>query len=415
MCKVITNKEKGENKMKKNLIALMTVVSILASGAAVLADEIPAATIEPTADKIMNVPAQPDTPFEDRIQGDVMLISGDTPVDAPVSIPSYVSKTVTVTEIGDGRISTTVNAEDKENPENTINYTVTDDTIVLGYANGAVKDVKDIKAGDKITVYSNAYAPAPLILPPQYQADVIFVEDNLELDSLRFADVDTYLSDGETLVNAANTLALNIDKDTEIVDREGKKVEADKIANKDLAVVYMSSTKSIPAQTTPIKIVVLGDNETALKQIEAAKNEANATPAPTVTPEATTAPENTDVILKDVKSVKIGDKSIENIYFKEDQTLMVPLRSIAESLNFTVEWDGELKAVMLNSGIYSIKIGENAYVKGRMMPQQLSSAPEIKSDDLTYVPFEYFTEILEADATNSGNVVELKYSSTEAE
>lgn len=370
--------------MKKNLITLITTVSILASGTAVLADE------------IMNVPAQPDTPFENEIQGDVMLISinPDEAVQAPVAMPSYISNTVTVTEVKDGIISTTVNAEDAENPENTINYTVNDDTIVLGYANGDVKNVKDIKKGDKITVYSNAYTPAPLILPPQYSADVIFVEDNLELDSLRFADVDTYLEDGEMLVNAANTLALNIDETTEIVDKEGKKVEAKELANKDLAVIYSITTRSIPAQTTPHKVVVLGENEMALTQIEAAKNEANTTPAPTAAPtdmpEATNAP----VDYTNVKEIVIGDKIITDSYLKDD-VLMVPLREIAEALDFEVEWNGELKAVMLNSGIYSLKIGENAYIKGRMMPQQLSVAPEI-TNDLTYVPVEYFTEFIEA-------------------
>ena len=386
--------------MKKNLIVLMTTISILASGAAVLADEIPAATIEPTADEIMNVPAQPDTPFEDRIQGDVMLISGDTPVDAPVSMPSYVSKIVTVTEIRDkdNVISTTINEEDKENPENTINYTFTDNTIVLGYANGDVKALKDIKVGDKITVFSNAYSPAPLILPPQYSADVIVVED--ETEKLNNVNVDTYVKD-ETgkLVNLANTLALNIADDTEIVDREGKKVDANDLDRKDLVVVYNIETRSIPAQTNPVKVIVLGENEMAINNMEAAKNEADVTPAPTEAPEATEAPsDDKKVNFNDVKSIKIGDKSIENVYTKSENVLMVPLREIAESLGFTVEWDGELKAIMLNSGIYSLKVGENSYVKGRMMPQELSVAPEIKSDDLTYVPFEYFTEIIEAKA-----------------
>lgn len=390
--------------MKKNLIALMTVTTMLVSGAAVFADEA----------------AQPDTPFETIIQGDIMLISGDTPISAPVSMPSYIANTVTVTEIGENTISTTVNNEDAENPENTINYTINENTIVLGYANGDVKSVKDIKKGDKITVYSNGYSPAPLIMPPQYSADVIFVEDNLALDSLRMADVDTYLADGEMLVNAANTLALNIDETTEIVDREGKKVEADKLANNDLAVIYSISTRSIPAQTTPHKIVVLGENEIALKQIEAAKNEENAAPAPTEMPIAPPEEDNTDISAindsKNISSIIVGDKKITNIYYKED-SIMVPLREVAETFGFTVEWDGELKEVMLNSGKYSLKIGEGFYKKGRMTPIELEVAPEIK-DDLTYVPLSYFSIVLEANVkieeVEDGTVksVSLTYSPT---
>lgn len=372
--------------MKKNLITILTVAAMLSTTSAVFADTIPATEIVPSQD-IMNVPAEPDTPFENEIQGDIMPISASVNVISP----SYMKNAVTVTDVTDTQISTTLNAEDAENLENTVNYTITDKTIVLGFANGDVKSVKDIKKGDKITVYSNAYAPAPLIMPPQYQADVIVVEDaDATINSI---DVDTYVKgEDEMLVNISNTLALNIAEDTEIVDREGKKADAKELDKKDLAVIYSASTKSIPAQTTPIKVVVLGENEMALKALEAA----NATPAPKATPEAT--PEVTDapVDYSKVKDISVGEKVITNIY-KENDTLMVPLREIAETLGFTVEWDGATKSIMLNGGIYSLKIGENAYGVGKMMPQQLKTAPVIKDDDLTYVPVEYFTELLEAN------------------
>lgn len=381
--------------MKKNLITLIAAISILASSTAVFADDTP--VVMPVSDEIMNVPAQPDTEFEDQIQGDIMPISAnpDENIQAPVMMPSYTVNTVTVTEVTDNSIATTINTEDAENFENTINYTIIDKTIVLGFAKGDVKSVKDIKKGDKITVYTDAYSPAPLIMPPQYQADVIVVEDAAA--TLSNIDVDTYIKgENEMLVNAANTLALNIGDETEIVDREGNKVDAKDLDKKDLAVIYGASTRSIPAQTTPNKVIVLGENEMALAQIEAAKNEPAVTPAPTETP---AAPEEFDNMY--VNSVSVGDKVITNIYRKDDNTLMLPLREIAETLGFTVTWDGDLKAVMLNDGMYSLKIGENGYVKGKMVPMQLSAAPEIKEDDLTYVPFEYFTEVLEAHTTES--------------
>lgn len=381
--------------MKKNLITLIAAISILASSTAVFADDTP--VVMPVSDEIMNVPAQPDTEFEDQIQGDIMPISAnpDVAIHAPVMMPSYTVNTVTVTEVTDNSIATTINTEDAENFENTINYTIIDKTIVLGFAKGDVKSVKDIKKGDKITVYTDAYSPAPLIMPPQYQADVIVVEDAAA--TLSNIDVDTYIKgENEMLVNAANTLALNIGDETEIVDREGNKVDAKDLDKKDLAVIYGASTRSIPAQTTPNKVIVLGENEMALAQIEAAKNESAVTPAPTETP---AAPEEFDNMY--VNSVSVGDKVITNIYRKDDNTLMLPLREIAETLGFTVTWDGDSKAVMLNDGMYSLKIGENGYVKGKMVPMQLSAAPEIKEDDLTYVPFEYFTEVLEAHTTES--------------
>ncbi len=80
----------------------------------------------------------------------------------------------------------------------------------------------------------------------------------------------------------------------------------------------------------------------------------------------------------------------------EDGIKLYPLRAAAEENGFTVEWDGELKQIMINNGKYSLQIGENSYVKGRMAPVALSAAPEI-INDLTYVPADFFKEILELD------------------
>ena len=353
----------------KKLVIFAIAASMLAASAAAFAEN----------DDILNQPAVIDdvlpTPV---IQGDIMLISG-----APSVMPSYASHTAVVTEISEERIATTTNTDDAENFENTINFNINKNTLVYEDVKGDKKSVSDIKVGDKITVFTGAYEPTPMILPPQYVANVVII--NSAAEGAKFADVDTYLENGEEFVNAANTLALNIDETTEIVDKEGKKVEAKDLDKKDLVVIYSISTRSIPAQTTPIKVVVLGENEVALANIEAAKNEPAATPAPTETPE---------VNYETVKSVSVNGNEITNVYTKNN-TLMVPLRAITETLGFTVEWDGETKSIVLNGGIYSLKIGENAYIKGRMMPITLASEPELKEDDLTYVPVEFFSEVLE--------------------
>ncbi|MGN0108080.1 MAG: copper amine oxidase N-terminal domain-containing protein [Hominilimicola sp.] len=368
--------------MKKNLITLMAAIAILASSTAAFADEIPM-TDSSAAQEVTDVTTQTDADDERHI----MLVSEEIEdISAPVSMPSYMSNTVTVTEIGEGRIATTLNKEDAENPENTINYTIQEDTLVFS-SNGEKKEVKDIEKGADITVFTGAYTPAPLIMPPQYQANVIIINDE---EQVSFVDVDTYLAGSEYLVNAANTLAVNIDKETKIVDKDEKSFTGETLENNDLIVFYGASTRSIPAQTIPSKVVVLGKNETALAQIAAAQNVTAETPAPVETPVVTEEPK---ADLSTAKEVMVGDKKITNVYAKEN-VLMVPLREIAETLNFTVEWNGEMRAVILNGGVYSLKIDENSYVKGKMMPVELGSAPEIK-DDLTYVPVEYFTEVLE--------------------
>ena len=365
--------------MKKNLLTIMITVAMLTASTAAFAEATPAPTAVPAADEQLTVMPVSET--------------ADEEFTAPVSMPSYMSNTVTVTDVNEGKIATTLNKEDAENPENTINYTIQDDTLVFN-TKGEKKEVKDIEKGAEITVFTGAYTPAPLIMPPQYQANVIIIND---AEQVSFVDVDTYIAGTEYLVNAANTLAINIDKETNIVDKEGKSFTGETLENNDLIVFYGASTRSIPAQTVPSKVVVLGENETALAQIAAAQNVTAETPAPVETPAATDEPAATEEPKADLSTateVMVGDKKITNVYAK-DNMLMVPLREIAETLNFTVEWNGEMRSVILNGGIYSLKIDENSYVKGKMMPVELGSAPEIK-DDLTYVPVEYFTEVLEA-------------------
>ena len=378
ICKGNYQKNKREkNEMKKNLITLMAAVAILASSTAAFADEIPMTDLTEAQEVTATQTAAP----EDDEKYVMPVSEEGENIGAPVSIPSYISNTVTVTEVGEGKIATTLNKEDAENPENTVNYTILENTLVFN-SKGEKKEVKDIEKDADITVFTNSYSPAPLIMPPQYQADVIIINDGEEIGSV---NVDTYIADGERLINAVNSLVLNIGETTKIVDKDGKEVKADELANKDLVVFYTITTRSIPAQTTPEKVVVLGENETALAQIADAQNVTaeTPTPAPVETPEISSA-----------TAVVVGNNTVTNIYSKDD-VLMVPLREIAEELGFTVEWDGNLRAVILNGGMYSLKIGENSYVKGKMMPVELKAAPEIK-DDLTYVPVEYFTEVLEA-------------------
>ena len=257
---------------------------------------------------------------------------------------------------------------------------------------GNKKALSDLTDGSKITVFTGSYEPTPLILPVQYTANIIIINGDKEGN----VNADTYLADEEGYTNAANTLKIAAADDTKIVDKDEKEYKGDLDKN-DLIVFYGVSTKSIPAQTTPTKVVVLGENEIALKQIEAAKN---ATPAPTAAPEVTETPQ---VSYAGLVNVVIGDKNVSDVYAK-DNTTMVPLREVAEAAGFTVTWDAENRAVILNDGVYSLKIGENSYVKGKMMPLTLSAAPEIVND-LTYVPAEFFAEVTESATVDGTSLV----------
>jgi hypothetical protein len=105
-----------------------------------------------------------------------------------------------------------------------------------------------IEVGVKLTGYFDANIPMIMIYPAQYKAEVVIVGDIKET-----VKVDKF---DRNLVSADGQLRIKSTEGTEIVTQDGKKYEGN-LFNKNLVVTYGIATKSIPAQTTPIKIVVL--------------------------------------------------------------------------------------------------------------------------------------------------------------
>lgn len=104
-----------------------------------------------------------------------------------------------------------------------------------------------VSIGDKITGYYDGNAPVPLIYPPQYRAIVmvkILPEQNVKVD---YFDSQLKSKDGQ--------LQLNISPYTQIVLANGQPFSTT-ITNRNLVVIYGPVTKSIPAKTTPYKIIV---------------------------------------------------------------------------------------------------------------------------------------------------------------
>ncbi|MHC1682680.1 MAG: hypothetical protein AB6733_07000 [Clostridiaceae bacterium] len=105
-----------------------------------------------------------------------------------------------------------------------------------------------IEVGDKVTGFFNVNAPVPLIYPPQYSAIVISKDTASQNVTVDFFNNQLLSSDGN--------LKLNIAPSTEIILRNDQPFNKCPV-NKYLIVLYGPTTKSIPAQTTPYKIIVL--------------------------------------------------------------------------------------------------------------------------------------------------------------
>lgn len=113
-----------------------------------------------------------------------------------------------------------------------------------------VADQTTFETGDSIVAFYDSSAPAPLIYPPRYEAIVM-----AETDDSKFAAFDYF---NWSLVNSDNTLRLNLSQDrrrTDILTANGQTFYGNP-ANHFLLVLYTTTTRSIPAMTTPEKIIV---------------------------------------------------------------------------------------------------------------------------------------------------------------
>ena len=121
-----------------------------------------------------------------------------------------------------------------------VNFVVSPNTYFVDHVMVAV--------GDMVTGFYDSMAPTPLIFPPQFRA-LVMARDN----QYQNVEVDFFNSQ---LVNSDNTLRLNIGLSTQIVLENGQAFTRSP-TNRNLIVVYGPTTRSIPAQTTPYKIIVM--------------------------------------------------------------------------------------------------------------------------------------------------------------
>ena len=122
----------------------------------------------------------------------------------------------------------------------TVNFVITPTTYFVDHVM--------INLGDPVIGFYNANAPVPLIYPPQYQAVVI-----ARITQNQNIKVDFFNSQ---LVSSDGTLRLNIGPFTQIIQENGQAFTGSP-ANKNLVVLYVTVTMSIPAQTVPFRIIVL--------------------------------------------------------------------------------------------------------------------------------------------------------------
>ena len=275
--------------------------------------------------------------------------------------------------------ATLIEAIDSNDQE--VSFVIGNEALIVDSEGKAAK----IQDGMQFTAYTYWNEPTVLMLPPRYNPAVIVVENGTG-DIINDAGAFKKDAASDRYVNSENTLSIAAGDNTEIVDRKGGKFEGD-LDGKDLLVFYTFSTRSIPAQTTPQKIIVVADSGTSL-------------------------PEETEAVtgLENVKKIKIGDSEFDT---KEINGVnMVAVRPVSEALELEIAWNNETKTVSVGTiqmGV-SLQIGENKYSKAKMAATELSAAPYLEQTakgGVTYVPVEFFTEIIGCDAVVTDTVATL--------
>lgn len=125
-------------------------------------------------------------------------------------------------------------------PNGPVNFMISANTFII--------DSRRLGPGMMVAAFYDSTRPIPLIFPPQYQAELITtLRDNEEV-ALSFFD--------RNLTAANNSLLLNLSRTTDISTMNGQRFNCSPGEN-FLLVYYSATTRSIPPQTTPRKIVVL--------------------------------------------------------------------------------------------------------------------------------------------------------------
>lgn len=188
---------------------------------------------------------------------------------------------------------------------------------------------------------------------------------------------------GFSMISSDGQLVIHVAETTEIVFEDGKAVREslegqtlDQLLDgRKLTVSYGITTRSMPPQTTPSKIVVLYETATTLPAVTTDSNDTS----------------NQIFVLGEQLVSPAGTDNAFAPYVKND-VVMLPLRAVSEKLGFTVRWEPSTKSIMLGNSI-AVSVGKDYYTVGRMTPITLGTAPEIVNG-LTYVPMDFFQKVV---------------------
>lgn len=121
-----------------------------------------------------------------------------------------------------------------------VNFIVEPTTLII--------ESRQLRPGMRVAAFYDSRLPVPLIFPPQYRAQLITLLGRNEQVMIGTFD--------ENLLADDRSLQLNVARGTTVQTVNGQNFPCS-LANRTLLVYYSATTRSLPPQTTPRKLVVL--------------------------------------------------------------------------------------------------------------------------------------------------------------
>jgi len=216
----------------------------------------------------------------------------------------------------------------------------------LKFNSGTTKhlNLTDLKIGATIEAYYDKNKPMILIYPATVTPEIVILKDEKVHGEVKIAKFD------KNFLSLDNQLKLNIAKDTILLNQQGKKIKEIDLHDKELAIFYSATTKSIPAQTTPTKIIALDYLTEEMTKLQ-------------------------EIIAEDHNMTR--------------GTKMIPLRKVAEHLGYHVLSQPKQKGVLVTLGnsSFTIKRDDDMYGYNKSI-RKFEVAPELKGMK-TYVSEEF--------------------------
>lgn len=241
-----------------------------------------------------------------------LIATGATYVveESEVAFVSQSGKVVSVTGTEKGSYEVLIN-----NDDGGLRFMVSENTVIVDRKSGNYLTPNQLTEGMEVAAIYPVNSPMGMSMPP-FLGQVTAVVANGDQGSYVVGSFD------KNLLSKRDMLVLNISEDTVIHELNGaKNMTADDVKGKDALVFFDFTTRSIPAQTNPSFVLILGE-----------RNEEEKT--------------NTD----DKETETAGE--------------MIALRDTAEKLGYVVTWQGKDKPVLVEKDEHTIKVavGSTKYV-----------------------------------------------------